>query len=97
MAYPSGGVAGPEMAKRERQVDSELNRLESAVGHHGTLIDQLENRLSRCMHAVPPEPTSAGDKIRAASVPLAEQISNHGMALERLSRRLNSLLERLEL
>lgn len=92
--YKPGNPA--QVANRMPQVTSQIDSLSKLLPALHARLDELEGRMTAILRPVGPE-GQGNAKDRLQAVPLAEEIAKVSLQVESAIRRIQSLIERVEL
>lgn len=83
------------VAKREREIPSELMRMDDTISHLDSLVMSLTDKMSPILSSAPFDPKESISKI--VSCPLANEIGARRTRIEEVCSRIAYILENCEL
>jgi len=85
--------------EREKQVNSEMMKIENSIGELVSAVNELESRLAGRVltETVPPQPDSGEKEKERVLVGLADEIRARRVSLRLCRRTVTGILQRLEI
>jgi len=84
-------------AKREKQILSEMDSLESAIADLNSVMGEAQNRLDSVLRPVEDQPEKPTNSVEKNLVPFAENLRSFRYRVVNQSNSLRNMLDRLEL